>query len=299
MIRWINVDENQRQITHVDDPTFRFGIFMDDYSQMDGHMLPLHWHRAIEYQFLVSGKVEMHFGNEITELKIGECIFINSNTLHGGIQLDASEDTIVCAITFHPEVLSGTTQTTVYQKYFQSIFGKAVHGFKIDCESATGKNIYDILVELSRLTKDNTKYELIAISQISQLWLNTLNYIEENNLDSDNLNETYSHTTSALQDMLRYIQENYHTDISIDDLAQYAHICRSECFRYFKNYTGKTPFEYINSYRLLQAEHLLRTTTRSIVDIGLSCGFTGQSYFGKVFKQQYGVSPAQYRKDHN
>jgi AraC-like DNA-binding protein len=79
--------------------------------------------------------------------------------------------------------------------------------------------------------------------------------------------------------------------------AAYAHIRQRECYRCFKYYTGKSPQEYIKDYRLSKAEHLLRTTDLSLIDIVLSCGFSGQSYFGEVFKQQYGVSPARFRKN--
>ncbi len=299
MAKWINVDENQRQISHVEDPTFWFGIYMDEYKKMDGHMLPLHWHKSLEYELVISGKVEMRIDNETVTLEVGDCAFINSNTLHSGIQLSTTEDAVVCAVSFIPDVLTGSVENTVYQKYFQPIFGKTVYGFKIDCQTPTGKNIYNTLCRLSKLKKDSFGYELMAISQTCELWLDTLKYIQENNPDSGNKKETYSHKKDAMKVMLEYVQENYDKNISIDSLLEHTHISRSECFRSFKQYTGKTPLEYINDYRLLQAEHLLRTTTLSLIDICLSCGFAGQSYFGKLFKQRYGVSPSRYRKAHN
>lgn len=123
MARWINVEENYRQVTYIADPTFWFGIYMDDYNQMDGHTLPLHWHKSIEYELVLSSKVEMRIDDETVILETGECAFINSNTLHSGMQLNTSEDTVVCVVSFIPDVVTGSAENTVYQKYFQTILG--------------------------------------------------------------------------------------------------------------------------------------------------------------------------------
>ena len=89
----------------------------------------------------------------------------------------------------------------------------------------------------------------------------------------------------------------YKSSIKIDELASHAGISRAECFRCFKRYTGKTPIEYLNDYRLSQAANMLITTELSAVEIGLDCGFESQSYFGKLFKENYGATPLRFRKN--
>lgn len=297
MSQWINVDQSQMQIGFVDDTTFPFEVYLDEYNKMDNHTMPLHWHKLMEYELVLSGTVEMRIDDEIIVLDSGDCAFINSNTLHSGTQVSASEDAVVYAVCFAPDILTGSIHSTLYKKYFKSIYGKNVYGFKIDRKSSTGSNIHDILCLLSEIEKDSFGYELAVISKVSELWLNTMKYINENKLESAEIIETHSHQNDVIRKLLVYVQENYDKNITVEILSSHAHISAHECRRYFKQYTEKTPLEYVNDYRLSQAEHLLRTTNLSIIDICLSCGFSGQSYFGEMFKQRYGVSPAKYRKN--
>ena len=106
-----------------------------------------------------------------------------------------------------------------------------------------------------------------------------------------------SRQTEIMKRIIEYIHENYEKDISIDILASYVGISRAECFRCFKKYIGMTPTEYINNFRLSQAAKLLTSTELSLVEISLRCGFESQSYFGKLFKKRYGVTPLNYRKN--
>lgn len=296
MARWINVDKMLCQISHWEDTTFPFGVFMDEYGKMDDHSLPLHWHEMLEFCIVLSGKVQMRIDDQLLELNVDDCVFINSNTLHSGKQLIASENALVCTVSFSPYILTKSLQTTVYQKYFKPLVGTPPSGFKFDRSTTEGGTVHDLLCELSEIEKDSFGYELAVISKISAIWLHTLLYIKENEFGSQFEIISPSRTGGIMKSLLIYVQENYAKDISVEILSSYAHISRSECFNCFKQHTGKAPLEYVNNYRLAQAEHLLRTTSLSILEICSSCGFSGQSYFGEVFKNRYGMSPAKYRK---
>ena len=95
--------------------------------------------------------------------------------------------------------------------------------------------------------------------------------------------------------ILRYIQSHYQEDISIEDMARQVHISRTECFRCFQRITGKSPKNYLNSYRIRQAMRRLETTQDSVTDICFSCGFNHMSYFVKRFRESVGMSPGKYR----
>lgn len=65
--------------------------------------------------------------------------------------------------------------------------------------------------------------------------------------------------------------------------------------RCMKKYYNTTPAEYLNSIKLEQTIVLLETTSQTILDIMLECGFNNVSYFNQLFKRQYGVTPGRYR----
>jgi AraC-like DNA-binding protein len=65
--------------------------------------------------------------------------------------------------------------------------------------------------------------------------------------------------------------------------------------RQMRKYYGMTPSQYINEIRLLKAKKILTETILPIYDISFQLGFENPSYFSKIFKQKYGITPSKYR----
>lgn len=58
----------------------------------------------------------------------------------------------------------------------------------------------------------------------------------------------------------------------------------------------KPPVEYLMDYRLDMAKKLLKETKLSVTEVGLQTGFSSSAYFGKVFREKTGITPAKYRR---
>ena len=67
--------------------------------------------------------------------------------------------------------------------------------------------------------------------------------------------------------------------------------------KYFKNTMGTSFIDYLNEYRLTMASRLLISSASSILDIAAEVGFDNLSYFNRVFKQKYSMTPRQFRKE--
>ena len=65
---------------------------------------------------------------------------------------------------------------------------------------------------------------------------------------------------------------------------------------FFKQMTGKTPFDYLCTYRIEKAARMLKNTDKNVTEIAFCCGFNDLSYFIKRFKQTYGISPGSYKQ---
>ena len=103
--------------------------------------------------------------------------------------------------------------------------------------------------------------------------------------------------SQLLDDMLDFIRKNYSYPLTVDGLAARCGVDRSYLFRLFKRYLGISPQEYIIRYRLERAEVLLKTTSLSVTQIQLSCGFGDLCHFSRLFKKRYGLSPAAFRQE--
>ena len=96
---------------------------------------------------------------------------------------------------------------------------------------------------------------------------------------------------------LNYIKtENKKSDITIDDVATHAGFSTDYFNRIFFAHTGFNIMEYIRFSRLKKAANLLRGTNNDILDIALDCGYEAHESFSRAFKNQYGMSPSEYRK---
>ena len=113
---------------------------------------------------------------------------------------------------------------------------------------------------------------------------------------------TKVHSTDSasgnVQKAVEYINCNYAYPITVENIAAYVGISRSQLFRSFRDQDMLSPKEYLSDYRIRQACHLLEDTGLSITAIANSVGFDNSLYFSKVFHHAKGMSPTQYRKRH-
>ncbi|WP_420006458.1 helix-turn-helix domain-containing protein [Arenibacterium sp. LLYu02] len=84
--------------------------------------------------------------------------------------------------------------------------------------------------------------------------------------------------------------------LRLDDVAQALDLPRNSFFRSFRETTGMSPYQWLLTERVEQGRLLLRLTDLPLVDIALSCGFSDQSHFTRMFKRAQGVSPGRWRK---
>ena len=94
---------------------------------------------------------------------------------------------------------------------------------------------------------------------------------------------------------LHRIAVDYASNLTIGDLARECNMSVSYFRREFTNTVGMSPQQYIIQVRLSMAEHLLRTTTRSIQTISGDVGFRTLSSFNRLFQRKYGCAPRDMR----
>jgi YesN/AraC family two-component response regulator len=92
-----------------------------------------------------------------------------------------------------------------------------------------------------------------------------------------------------------YIHEQYAEDFTRADLANYLGVNERYLTSCFHAEMGITPVRYLNRYRIQQAKRLLDVEECSVTEAAMRVGFMDSSYFGRVFKQEVGVSPRAYQ----
>ena len=98
-----------------------------------------------------------------------------------------------------------------------------------------------------------------------------------------------------IHEALEYIEHNFQNDITVEDIAAVCGLNRSYFGKIFKKTVGKTPQEFLLSYRMSKAAELMKLTELSIGDIGLAVGYSSPLHFSRAFKNTYGLSPREWR----
>ena len=100
----------------------------------------------------------------------------------------------------------------------------------------------------------------------------------------------------AIDKAILFMQQNLSRQITLDNIAQAAHLSVSFFSRKFKRNTGYAPIEYFNHLRIQQACQLLHFSGLRINEVASKIGIDDPFYFSRLFKQQMGISPLAYRK---
>ena len=99
-----------------------------------------------------------------------------------------------------------------------------------------------------------------------------------------------------LRQTIDYIHAYLDGNLSLEVIAKQIGMSRYYFASQFKQAMGISPYQYVIGQRIEKAKQLLRQSDRSLIEIALLCGFASQSHFNKVFRQQVGTTPKNYRQ---
>lgn len=105
---------------------------------------------------------------------------------------------------------------------------------------------------------------------------------------------TITDEKSPIQRAKTYMQSHYADDISLDDVAQVAHLSKSYFIRAFRKHEGISPYAYLVQVRLNRAKALLKSGL-PVVDVAQRTGFFDQSHLIRYFKRFLGTTPGHYQ----
>lgn len=150
------------------------------------------------------------------------------------------------------------------------------------------------------LTILNTIMSEYALKKISyslqlELSLKLYNFLD-NHFKEENYFGVKEKQFSQMDSIKQYIEENFQSDLSLEDLAVHESFSYSYLSRYFKENTGITFKKYLTQVRLNHAVNDLIYSNLPIVEVGMNNGFWDPKNFSKTFKKAYNFSPSEYRK---
>lgn len=248
-----------------------------------------HWHSENELIRVRSGKLSVQLNNNIYTLKDGDCVFVNSETVHGAIPENCVYDCVVFdASAFLSAFSDDNSPLSSFLGGTLSINEYYPSSDKSIC------NAFDTLI--SALDKDDNIGKRYIVTGCIYTLFGEM--IGGGRFFSPEHSPTVQSEKNVikLKKVLFHISNNYETKLTLAELANIADMSPKYFCSFFRELTRQSPFEYINTYRTDRAAKLLLSTDMSITDIAFSCGFSDLSYFIKTFKALKGTTPRAFRK---
>jgi AraC family transcriptional regulator, L-rhamnose operon transcriptional activator RhaR len=134
-------------------------------------------------------------------------------------------------------------------------------------------------------------YTDIIRAYLIELIVKTFRYIEESRIKNPQ-----QKNQELINKAIEYMKVNYHSEITLSDLAMQSFISKNYFSRLFKEVTGTNVSDYIQYLRTDQACLLLKSTDMKVTDIASQVGFSDMKFFYEVFKKITGKTPGDYRK---
>jgi AraC-like DNA-binding protein len=248
-----------------------------------------HFHPEFELTHIRKGEGQRYVGSQVEDFETNDLIFLGSNLPHCWISKPLPENEFVEAtvIQFKGDFLGNSFFDLPEMRKVNTLFQRAKSGMKILGEAKV--KVLDSMVELSEV---NEYHRLVVMLKILGL-LSESTELEPIDLSFSNVHHSGTDTV-RFQKVFSYLIDHYLEDISLQKIAEIAHLSPTSFCRYFKSVTGKTFVEVVNSYRIQFACQLLRKKELTVGQIAFESGFGDVPYFNKIFNKMKGVSPTKF-----
>lgn len=250
---------------------------------------PVHWHDEFEIIYIKRGPLHVSIEGQDYLGHSGSLFLVNPRELH----FMGSEDLSVAYYTllFPLEFISFQTMDDLES----SLLLPLRSGQLLLAHEITDIGLLNALYPfLDRMILCNQKYSPLCQIETRILLLQFLSrLVEDGSLIAP---AAPGSQTSTQKELLAFINDRYTEKLSLHDLAKQFHLSEKYISRYFKEHFQLTFSSYVTHLRLTCAKKLLETTDLSVTEVALRSGFPNVSYFIRVFKGSYGISPLKHRK---
>jgi AraC-like DNA-binding protein len=196
------------------------------------------------------------------------CIMVSTEFYHGFVQSVQNVSSLLLFSMNNPVVALTPSEVQVFSNYFHTIREKITntgHHYRENLVKALLLAMfYDMSNVIYRVEQQGKKPQMRADALFSQF--------------------------------IRLLEQNFRSIRRVSWYAAQLFITPKYLSEVVKQTSKRTPNEWIDSYVILEARVLLKTTTMSIKEIADELHFPSQSFLGKYFKEHVGVSPSEFRK---
>lgn len=167
---------------------------------------------------------------------------------------------------------------------------RCIEAVKMIFDETQARALYAcILSHIESLTQKSFTYENMSSEKLFNIIASEINNIKHYNVSQ-------AAKSDVIENACKFINDNFANDITLNDVAKHVFLSPIYFSSYFKKKTGEKYSDYLQKVKLNKARELLEDTDVKIPTIAEMSGFRDTNYFHKIFKNQTGLTPSEYRK---
>ena len=264
---------------------FPFAFYSVAQNHPRYHMLH-HWHPEFELIRVVSGRLGLQIDGLEFIGNVGDCFLLTGGMVHRFVPYDCHYECIVFDMNYFSK-----EYTSVREKLLDIADHNKFFNYSYPATMTEETSIFaDIFHAIS---EKKTGFEFVILGSFYRFFGLAF---QKNLFYKDEKLPEHLRKMKQFKSAISMIQQHYSEDITLKDIAASVHMNPNYFCRFFKEFVDQTPVQYLNYYRISSACEKLASSSGSITEIAMECGFNDVSYFVKVFKKFKGVTPTQYFK---
>ena len=254
--------------------------------------LPVHWHEEFEITYVRKGSCTYQIDLQSYHITEVDFLLLPPEMLHGTVE-QSQPEFITDSFVFRLDMLESSIPDFCTTRFFVPLASGTI---RFPVHLPASDPVVPLLLESFETVRKAFLekpfgYELEIKAQLLHLFFLLYSHVPYQKTD-----QTHTDITDKLKMVLQFIQEHYQSSVTVRELADLCHFSEYHFMRFFKRHMNMTCIEYLNQYRLEMASRQLAKTELPITTIALESGFNNISYFNRVFKKKFGVTPKEYRK---
>jgi AraC-like DNA-binding protein len=249
----------------------------------------LHQHQEIQISLVVKGSGSFVVADTINEYQEGDILVIGEYLPHVfKSDSDKSDESIMCSLFFKKDSFGKHFFELTDMAETKEFFKGSEYGLKVLSKKQK------ITKQFNKLSHQNKIERVATLLKI----LNLISTAESTPLSSFVYKKRYTDDEGKrMNDVFEYAMEKFYEPITLEEIADKAHMNKNSFCRYFKKRTNKTFFQFLIEIRIENACKLITSSPDlSIAAISEQCGFGTIANFNRKFKEIKGLTPTDYRR---
>ena len=262
------------------------------------NLVDAHWHEHLEFILVLRGPITVHIDNETFKAQPGDIYFINSNQIHSATtEVDKQGNGIgeILGMVFDKSILLIVADNLEIRQAL-SLFG----GSNVirNHYSRTHPLCPELTESMNKAYEEFTHlemaYEFGILSCVYRMMtpLLRLHQHEPRSGDPDKHAAYYRRLKPAVD----YMETHFSGKVYMESVCQTVNMSPYHFSSMFKKVFGIPPIQYLTRVRIDRAKRMLLDRDIPVTEIAERSGFCNINYFDKVFKEQSGFTPIEYRK---